>query len=58
MPGSVDFLTELDGATADEVEDCARLMFDFDWAAGDRIDIEEIDDAKEGEETQGMADWR
>jgi len=38
-PGCVDFLTEMDGDSADEVEATARLMYDFDWAAGDRIDV-------------------
>lgn len=41
-PGCVDFLTEMDGASADEVEAQARLMFDFDWSAGDSIDVEEL----------------
>ena len=41
-PGCVDFLTEMDGESAGEVEAVARLMFDFDWAAGEQIDIEEL----------------
>ena len=42
-PGCVDFLTEMDGESSDEVEAIARLMFDFDWGSGDQIDIEELE---------------
>ena len=43
-PGCVDFLGTLQGESEEEVEAVARLMFDFDWAAGDRIDIEPDDE--------------
>jgi hypothetical protein len=41
-PGCVDWLDEIDGVSMAEVEAIARLMFDFDWAAGDEIDLEEL----------------
>ena len=41
-PGCVDFLDELDAESKDEAEAIGRAMFDFDWGAGDGIDVEEV----------------
>ena len=43
-PGCVDFLGELEAESKDTAEDICRLMYDFDWASGDRLDLELIED--------------
>lgn len=41
-PGCVDFLGEIEAESEQSCEYVARLMYDFDWAAGDRVDIWKI----------------
>jgi hypothetical protein len=53
-PGCVDFLGDFDGASEQEVEDVCRLMFDFDWAGGDYIDVQEVDHVEVTKKTNGM----
>lgn len=39
-PGCVDFLGVIHAESEGAAEDIARILYDWDWAAGDRLDLE------------------
>lgn len=43
-PGCVDFLNEIEAESEDAAEAICRLLYDLDWADGDRLDLELIEE--------------